>query len=140
MIGRLEIEDRLAHGHNAAIGVRYSAHGADWAELILPYDVGLAADWSQGVLASGPIITMMDLATSFAVWLRKGHFTNQATLDLRVDYMRPAIPGTDVIGRGECYRLTHNIAFVRGLAHQGNAVDPVAHVAGTFMFLGGATL
>jgi acyl-coenzyme A thioesterase PaaI-like protein len=140
VIDRSAIEARLAQGHNAAIGVQYVAHGDDWAEFMLGYDVGLAADWSAGILASGPIITMMDLATSFAVWIRMGKFTNQATLDLRVDYMRPAVPRFAVVGRGECYRITRNIAFVRGLAHQGDTSDPVAHVAGTFMFLGGAAL
>jgi len=39
-----------------------------------------------------------------------------------------------VIGHGECYRVTRRIAFVRGYAHDGDADDPVAHVAGTFMF------
>ncbi|WP_176593108.1 PaaI family thioesterase [Sphingobium sp. EM0848] len=140
MIDQRAIEERLARGHNATIGLRYAAHGGDWAELVLDYDIGLTADWDEGILASGPIITMMDLATSFAVWIRKGDFTNQATLDLRVDYMRPALPRQPVFGRGECYRLTRSIAFVRGVAHQGDVADPVAHVAGTFMFLDGATL
>jgi len=55
------------------------------------------------------------------------------TLDLRVDYLRPAVPERTVIGRGECYRLTRSIAFVRGIAHDGDPNDPVAHVAGTFI-------
>ena len=38
-----------------------------------------------------------------------------------------------MIGRGECYRLTRAIAFVRGQAHDGDPADPLAHVAGTFM-------
>jgi len=38
-----------------------------------------------------------------------------------------------VIGRGECYRLTRRVAFVRGMAHEGDPADPIAHVAGTFM-------
>lgn len=60
----------------------------------------------------------------------------QATLDLRVDYLRPATPGKTVIGRGECYRITRAIGFVRGQAHDGDPADPLAHVAGTFMFTG----
>ncbi|PZU12142.1 MAG: phenylacetic acid degradation protein [Sphingobium sp.] len=140
MIDQRAIEERLARGHNAAIGVRYAAHGENWTELVLAYDIGLSSDWDEGILASGPIITMMDVAASFAVWVRKGDFTNQATLDLRVDYMRPALPRQAVFGRAECYRLTRSIAFVRGIAHQGDVADPVAHVVGTFMFLDGATL
>src|SRR3546814_12771740 len=70
-----------------------------------------------------------------AIWLKRGQFRPQATLDLRIDYLRPATPGKTVIGRGECYRITRSIAFIRGQAHDGDADDPLAHVAGTYMFL-----
>lgn len=126
------------NGHNGLIGVRYHAHGDDWAELRLPYDSRLVSDATTGILASGPIFTLMDMATSMSIWLTSGHFRPQATLDLRVDYLRPAEPGKDVIGRGECYRITKSIAFVRGQAHDGNSSRPVAHVAGTYMFTAGA--
>src|SRR3982750_4050786 len=98
---------RAGLGHGGALGIQYHAHGADWAELALPYDAKLAA--------------------------HSGAFVAHATLDLRVDYLRPATPGKTVIGRGECYRLTRSIAFVRGQAHDGDPGDPLAHVAGTFM-------
>lgn len=126
------------NGHNRLIGVRYNAHGDDWAELCLPYNDSLVSDAGTGILASGPIFTMMDMATSMSIWLSRGYFQPQATLDLRVDYLRPAEPGKDVIGRGECYRITKSIAFVRGQAHDGDPSRPVAHVAGTYMFTAGA--
>ena len=75
----------------------------------------------------------MDMATSFGVWLKRGAFVPHVTLDLRVDYLRPARPGHTVIGRGECYRVTRAMSFVRGQAHDGDPADPLAHVAGTFM-------
>jgi acyl-coenzyme A thioesterase PaaI-like protein len=40
-----------------------------------------------------------------------------------------------VTGRAECYRLTRRVAFVRGLAHDGDPNDPIAHLAATFMIL-----
>ncbi|MDB5738098.1 MAG: phenylacetic acid degradation-like protein, partial [Sphingomonas bacterium] len=121
------------HGHNGAIGARYLRHGEDWAELAIDYRDDLVGNAETGVLASGPIIALMDMATSVAVWVRRGHFLPQATLDLRIDYLRAATPGLTVIGHGECYRLTRRIAFVRGFAHDGDAADPIAHVVGTFM-------
>jgi uncharacterized protein (TIGR00369 family) len=84
-------------------------------------------------MASGPILALMDTATSCAVWRKLGVLVLHATLDLRIDYLRPATPGRTVIGRGECYRITRSIAFVRGHAHDGDPADPLAHVAGTFM-------
>jgi uncharacterized protein (TIGR00369 family) len=121
------------HAHGGWLGIEYRAHGADWVELELPWRSELAGVAETGVLASGPIISLMDIATSMAVWTRIGRFVGHATLDLRVDYMRAAVPGRTVIGRGECYKLTRTIAFIRGLAHEGDPDDPVAHVTGTFM-------
>jgi acyl-coenzyme A thioesterase PaaI-like protein len=76
----------------------------------------------------------MDMATSMAIWVRLGRFRHQVTLDMRVDYLRPAAPGRRIVGRGECYGVTRSVGFVRGIAHDGEPEDPVAHVTGTFMF------
>ncbi|MEZ5710813.1 MAG: PaaI family thioesterase [Blastomonas sp.] len=123
------------HGHSSHIGLQYRAHGDDWVELELPYTEQLVGDPETGILASGPIISMMDNATSLAAWTRFGTFRPQVTMDLRVDYMRPAKPGKNIIGRGECYKLARSMAFVRGIAHDGDPEDPVAHVAGTFIIV-----
>jgi uncharacterized protein (TIGR00369 family) len=120
-------------GHNGALGIRVLDVGADWSELALDYRDDLIGQPATGVIASGPIITLMDMATSIAVWAKRGVFKPQATLDLRIDYLRSATPGRTVIGRGECLRLTRRVAFVRGQAHDGDPADPIAHVAGTFM-------
>jgi uncharacterized protein (TIGR00369 family) len=121
-------------GHGGALGILYVAHGEDWVELGLDYAEKLVGVRETGVLASGPIVSLMDMATSMAIWVRLGRFRHQATLDMRVDYLRPATPGRRIHGRGECYRVTKSVGFVRGLAHDGDAADPVAHVTGSFMF------
>jgi uncharacterized protein (TIGR00369 family) len=121
-------------GHGGALGINYVAHGPDWAELSLPYDEKLVGMPETGIIASGPIVSLMDMATSVAIWVRLGRFRHQATLDLRIDYLRPATPGKAIVGRGECYAVRQSVGFVRGIAHDGAADDPVAHVSGTFMF------
>ena len=130
----------IRHGHGGWLGLSYHAHGPDWVELALPWREELVGVAETGVLASGPIISLMDNATSMAVWTLAGSFTPHATLDLRVDYMRAAVPGRSVIGHGECYKLTRTIAFIRGIAHDGDPADPVAHVTGTFMAMQGSYL
>jgi uncharacterized protein (TIGR00369 family) len=127
-------------GHAGWLGMAYANHGADWVELELPYDAKLIGDSASGVLASGPIISLMDNCTSMSVWIKLGRFVPQATLDLRIDYMRAAVPGRTVIGHGECYKLTRTIAFVRGTAHDGDPDDPLAHAIGTFMVSEGTYL
>ena len=129
----MDYASRHGAGHGAAIGIVYHAHGEDWTELALPYREELVGMPDGQILASGPIVSLMDMATSLAVWTKLGAFRPQATLDLRVDYLRPAVPGRTVIGRGTCYRITRSIAFVRGIAHDGDPEDPVANVTGTFI-------
>lgn len=126
------------HGHGGWLGLAYHAHGTGWMELALPWREDLVGETASGVFASGPIISLMDNATSMSVWTLTGQFVPHATLDLRVDYMRAAVPGRTLIGRGECYKLTRTIAFIRGFAHDGDPADPIAHVAGTFMATHGA--
>ena len=57
-----------------------------------------------------------------------------ATLDLRIDYMKPAKPNVEIIFEGECIKITHEIAFARARAFQETADDPVAIATATFMF------
>ena len=128
------------HGHGGWLDIGYHAHGPDWVELALPWRQELVGVAETGVLASGPIISLMDNATSMAVWTLAKRFTAHATLDLRVDYMRAAVPGSTIIGHGECYKLTRTIAFIRGFAHDGDPLDPLAHVTGTFMATHGTYL
>ncbi|WP_188945500.1 PaaI family thioesterase [Polymorphobacter multimanifer] len=120
--------------HLAALGIAYQAHGADWAELAMPFAEQQLADPDYGIIASGAIFTLMDSAAGFSVFVRRNTLEPHATLDLRLDYRRAPKPRATIIGRGECYRLTRQIAFVRGLAHDGDPADPIANMAGTFMF------
>lgn len=120
-------------GHGGFIGLEYVTHGSDWIEMCLPWREDLVGVPETGVLASGPIITLLDNTTSLSVWVRSGTFRPQVTLDLRLDYVRAATPRRAVIARAECYRITRSAAFVRGLAHDGDPADPVAHAAGVFM-------
>lgn len=120
-------------GHNGRLGVEYRAHGEDWAELALPYQDDLIGVEEAGILASGAIVSLVDVCAGGAIWQKIGNFEPIVTVDLRLDYLRPAFRGDTVIARVHCYKLTRSIAFVRGVAHTGDADHPVANVTGTFM-------
>ncbi|MGL6044435.1 MAG: PaaI family thioesterase, partial [Sandaracinobacteroides sp.] len=119
--------------HLQALGIGYVASGPDWAKLQMPYAPQLVAYPETGVIASGAIFSLMDSAAGMSVLVAIGQMEPHATLDLRCDYLRPAEPGKTVFGRAECYKVTKRVAFVRGLAHDGDPGHPIAHVAGTFM-------
>ncbi len=125
-----------SRGHNGFLGIGYQDHGPDWIELTLPWKEELVGDTETGVIASGPIISLLDNATSISAWVRHGAFRPQVTLDLRIDYVRAAVPGRTIVARGECYQLRKSMAFVRAIAHDGDINDPVAHAAGIFIIVG----
>ncbi len=123
-------------GHGGHLGMEYADHTKEWVELSLDWRADLVGDPESGVLASSAIISLMDNATSLSIWNRLGEFRPQVTMDLRLDYLRPSPKGAKVFGRGECYHLTHSMAFVRGIAHNGNIDEPLAHATGTFIRIG----
>jgi uncharacterized protein (TIGR00369 family) len=120
-------------GHPGWLGLEYARHGDNWVELKLPWREDLLGEADRPFLASGPIVSLMDMASGMSIWQTTGVFTPVATLDLRVDYQRPARERSAVWGRVECYRVTRSAAFVRGIAHDGDENDTVAHIAGVFM-------
>jgi uncharacterized protein (TIGR00369 family) len=120
-------------GHGRALGLEYRGSGPNWMELCLPWREELVGVPETGVLASGAIVSLIDTASGGAVWMKLGHFVPIVTVDLRLDYMRPAIKGETVIARCECVKLTRQIAFVRGIAHGGDEAHPIAQSAATFM-------
>lgn len=120
-------------GHGKALGLEYRNSGPDWMELALPWREELVGVPETGVLASGVIVSLLDTAGGASVWMKLGRFVPIVTLDLRIDYMRPAVKGETVIARCECVKMTRQIAFVRGVAHGGDPDRPVAHCASTFM-------
>jgi uncharacterized protein (TIGR00369 family) len=128
----------LTMGHVGWLGLRYDAHGEDWAQVTLPWRVDLIGEEERQVLASGPIVSLCDMAGGLCIWTRLGHYVPIATLDLRLDYQRPAAPQREVTARATCYKLTRSAMFVSGVAHDGDPDDPVAHFSGCFMRIGQA--
>ena len=120
-------------GHGKALGLEYRDSGPDWMELALPWREELVGVPETGVLASGVIVSLLDTAGGASVWMKLGRFVPIVTLDLRIDYMRPALKGETVIARCECVKMARQIAFVRGVAHGRDAERPIAHCASTFM-------
>ena len=118
-------------GHGRALGMEFGSAGDNWTELRLPWRDELVGVPESGILASGAIVSLIDTASGTAVWSTIGKFVPLATLDLRIDYLRPAFCGESVVARCECTKLTRRIAFTRGTAFVGD--KPIAYSSGTFM-------
>ena len=118
--------------HLKALGISLDEMGNGRAVMSLPYRDDLVAFKDSGVLAGGVIYTLMDTVAGAAVFTALESFRPIATLDLRIDYLKPATPHETVYGRAEVIKLTHHIAFVRGTADHDDPAAPIAHVTGTF--------
>jgi uncharacterized protein (TIGR00369 family) len=103
------------------------------ATLKIPFHEKLIGDPSRGVVFGGVITTLLDQAGGLAVMCSLDELKSIATIDLRVDYLRPATPGRDLLGYAHCYRVTKNVAFVRGVAYHDDRDDPFATSLLTYM-------
>lgn len=100
----------------------------------IPYSSDLAGNPETGVLHGGLITAALDSACGLAVIATFDHHLTIATLDLRIDYLKPATPGEAVVAAAHCYKTTRNVCFVRGIAyHDGQEDDLIANCTATFM-------
>ena len=119
--------------HNQALGLEVVELDEARARFRLPWQAKLVGNPKTGVLHGGVITSMMDACCGAAVFMALDEPMAIATLDLRIDYLRPAIPHETVFAATHCYKVTRNVAFVRGVAYHGSEDDPIASAAGTFM-------
>ena len=121
--------------HGEALGIVTHDNPTPRARLTVPYAEDLVGDPDSGVLHGGVITAALDNASGQAVRKHPSWDTEQmmATLDLRIDYMKPATPHAELVVEAECYKITRNVAFVRGVAFHDSADDPVATSVGAFM-------
>ena len=119
--------------HAQALGLALDGLGPGRATMRAPYKEDLIGDPATGVMHGGVVTALLDHACGVAAFSGLGAKETPATLDLRIDYMRPAEPGKDIIAEAECIRAHGLIAFVRATAHDGDESDPVATASAAFM-------
>src|SRR6202049_4988739 len=122
---------RSDYGYISGLRLDRADRGEAWSSL--PYRPTFIGDIATGVLHGGVVTAMLDESCGMAVQLALDGARAIATLDLRIDYQKPATPGLDIKAHSLCYRVTRSIAFVRATAYQDAEDDPVATATACFM-------
>ena len=119
--------------HNAKLGIRLVEMTCGRCTTYIDFRPELIGDPGSGVLHGGVVTTLIDATAGAAVYTSIPLEKSLATLDMRIDYLKPAEPEERLYVTAELYRLTRRIAFVRAFAYQGDPGNRVAHCAASFM-------
>lgn len=124
-------DHRSLYGRASGLRTDRAERGEAWSSL--PYQPVFVGDIDSGVVHGGVVTAMLDESCGMAVQLALDGARAIATLDLRIDYQKPAKPGLAIKAHAICYHVTRSIAFVRATAYQDTEQDPVATAAACFM-------
>ena len=123
----------LTSPHMRQLGIRFLSADKGVVVGMLPYRDDLVGDPQSGVLHGGVVTTLLDSTAGASVMTMLLVPGPIATLDLRIDYLRPSTPRAPLYARVECYTVTRHVAFTRGIAYNTDERDAVASMAATFM-------
>lgn len=119
--------------HMRAIGTYISSIEHARGSMVLPARPEWLGDPVRGLMHPGPLIVLADSCCGLAVGAALDRDMTYATLDLRMDYLRPAGPDRDVQCDAHCFRLSRSVAFIRASVWQQDPEQPIATAQATFM-------
>lgn len=119
--------------HMREIGARITAVDRARGSMLLPASPQWLGDPARGWLHPGALTVLADSACGLAVGAALTERAPFATLDLRMDFLRPASPNQDMHCDAHCFRVTRHVAFVRAEVWQTDRDQPIAAAQGAFM-------
>ncbi|WP_293675975.1 PaaI family thioesterase [uncultured Phenylobacterium sp.] len=119
--------------HAAGVGMTLVSVGDGRGVMRVEWREDLVGDPDTGVIASGVVTALIDHTCGLAINAVFDAPSPIATLDLRIDYLRPAAPRTGVTCEAFGYKTTRSIGFVRAEAWDVDKGDLIATAQAAFM-------
>lgn len=126
-------ERMLMAPHADALGLTLVSIEKGRGVMTAPWRAELVGDPETEVIASGVVTALIDHTCGLAINSAMEQMAPIATLDLRIDYLRPAAPRTGITAEAHAYRLTRTVGFVRAEAWDVERNDLVATAQAAFM-------
>lgn len=126
--------------HNGAIGLEVVDSGGETVVTSLAFREEFIGDPGARLWHTAVGTTAADSSCGLAVFLALPDMEAIATLDLRMDYLRPAVGQAPLTVESECYHITRCVAFARATLHQGDRERPTALCTAAFMRTGRSAL
>lgn len=119
--------------HCGALGQVIEEVGRGRVRVRQPYADFLLGDAERGLIHTSVQLSLVDSGFGAAILSALDAPEPIATIDLRMDYHRPAVAGQDLILEAEVDRIARQIVFVSGRVWQNDAEQPTALARAAFM-------
>lgn len=135
---RRQIAERFNNAivFNRALNIELLHVESEPIEARVAYRPEFLGDAAAGLWHTSVATALADSACGLAVFLALPGFEAIATLDLRMDYLRPAVADQDLYVVAECHHVTRSAIFAHATIHQGDGERPTARCTAVFVRTG----
>ena len=119
--------------HNAKLGIRAAEIARGRCVTYIDYRAELVGDPSRNVLHGGVVTALIDTTAGAAVYSCLSGDTPLATLDMRIDYLKPTESDRRLHANAEVRHLTRRVGFVCAFAYQDDPDNRVAICNAVYM-------
>lgn len=122
--------------HCQKLGMKVVDVHEQGVSMRLPYQEQIIGNPITQVVHGGSLTTLMDTASGTAVFITLPGFELCPTLDLRMDYMKAASAGHNLIANARVVRVTSNVVFTECDVVQETDNELIARCSAAFMRIG----
>lgn len=119
-----------AHPLFSHMGISVVSARNGTAEMMMPFNGELTDE--DGAMHTGAIVTLLDTTCGLAVFSALDSMQPIATIDLRIDVVRPVPAGQGVRAVVVCEAIRDCVAYISGKAYSEAGQEPLVIACGSF--------